>query len=430
MALVLPGRVLRTLVLGATLALPALVAAQAADSAAARREAEQREREFTRARQQYETRMRALQARLQTQLDEQQRAMVMLERELSRASAAEPRVRDSVLRAAEPRFEHVAKRIAAVQSEIEAVTRRQIERDLAVDGGPPGFPAGSVEARELAAVLARDYARMAGEMTAMARALAAQQASMVVRAASDKPRGRMGVTLTGRQMPSLRDGRMYMQYIGPQVIEAVEPGGPADRAGVEAGDTLVALGKVKLEDAEVPIAELLVPGEKLAVKVRRKGAEKALTMIVGEQRGAQAGPFAVYVQAPCPPGADCATRVVRGRVTATAAAPPRPPAPAVASWSMSFDGSLAGAVLQPIDEDLEELLGTDDGAFVLRVAPGTPAADAGLRSGDVIVRCEGEAVSSPRDVRRVLQRVTEKGGRSLALVVTRKGASRSVALRW
>ena len=53
-----------------------------------------------------------------------------------------------------------------------------------------------------------------------------------------------------------------------------------------------------------------------------------------------------------------------------------------------------------------------------------------LRSGDVVVQCEGEAVASPRDVRRVFQRVTEKGGRALALVVVRKGATRSVALRW
>jgi membrane-associated protease RseP (regulator of RpoE activity) len=146
------------------------------------------------------------------------------------------------------------------------------------------------------------------------------------------------------------------------------------------------------------------------------GSEKALTMVVGEQRGAQAGPMAIYVQAPCPPGVDCEAPLVRGRVAASAPMAPRPPAPAVASWSMSFDGSLAGAVLQPIDEDLEELLGTATGAFVLRVAPGTPAADAGLRSGDVVVQCEGEAVASPRDVRRVFQRVTEKGGRALALV--------------
>jgi membrane-associated protease RseP (regulator of RpoE activity) len=324
-----------------------------------------------------------------------------------------------------------------VQSEIEAVSRRQIERDLAVDGGPPGFPAGSPEARELAGVLARDYARMARDMTAMARALAAQQASMVLRAANEPPRGRMGVTLTGRQQPSLREGRMYMQYLGPQVIEAVEPGGPADQAGIEAGDTLLALGKVRLEDAEVPIAELLVPGEKLPVTVRRKGATRTMTMTVGERSIARgASPLLFYVETPCPPGRRGCEPVARGAVAATVPQPPRPPSPAEAivtgqtSWQLTFDGSLAGAVLATIDRDLEELLGTDRGAFVLRVAPGTPAADAGLRSGDVIVGSDAEPVATPADVRRAFQRVTATGARTLALVVARRGTTRAVTLKW
>ncbi|MCU0624851.1 MAG: PDZ domain-containing protein, partial [Gemmatimonadaceae bacterium] len=293
----------RTLMAGAMLLLPAVVTAQTGDSARVRRDAERHERDLAKARQQYEARMQALQLRLQAQLDEQQRAIGSLERELARAASAEPRVRDSLLRAAEPRFDAAAKRIAAVQAEIEAVTRRQIERDLAVDGGPPGFPAGSPEARELAGVLARDYARMARDMTAMARALAAQQASIVLRAANEPPRGRMGVTLTGRQQPSLRGGRMFMQYLGPQVIEAVEPGGPADQAGIEAGDTLIALGKLRLEEAEVPLAELLVPGEKLPVTVKRKGATRTMTMTVGERSTARgATPLLFYVESPCPPG--------------------------------------------------------------------------------------------------------------------------------
>jgi serine protease Do len=379
----------------------------------------------------FETRMRTLQQKLQRQLDDQARVLQGLERDLALATTSDGRVRDSVLRAAEPRVAATAEKLAAVQGEIEQVTRRQLERDVA-QGAVPGLAPGSPEARTLVAAMARDYAQMTRELTTMARALAAQQASLAWRASSERPRGRMGVTLSGDQEVTLRGGRVTTRYRGPQVVESVEPGGPADKAGVEAGDTLLALGRHRLADAEVPLAELLVPGEKLAVRVRRKGQERTLNMTVGERAATFA--WNAAFPAPAPPSA----MTLRG--TVDVAAPPRPPqapqSPATnivagtTSWAMSYDGSMGGAVLATIDADLEELVGAAEGAFVLRVAPGTPAAEAGLRSGDVIVRVDDAPVATPRDVRRAMQRTAEQGGKALVLVVVRKGQSRTVQLKW
>ena len=427
-------------IVGTCVGAPAMLRAQGGqegtvtDSARPRRERQETERAW----QGFETRMRALQQKLQRQLDEQARVLHALERDLARAASADGRVRDSVLRAAEPRVATTAQRLAAVQGEIEQATRRQLERDVA-QGAVPGLAPGSPEARALVADMARDYAQMTRELTAMARTLAAQQASLAWRASSDRPRGRMGVTLSGDQEVTLRDGRVTTRYRGPQVVESVEPGGPADDAGVEAGDTLLALGRHRLADADVPLAELLVPGEKVPVRVRRKGQERTLTVVVGERSANVASaPQAIFLREPCGPGAACGPAPLRGVGTVPAyPTPPRAPqSPATnivagtTSWAMSYDGSMAGAVLTTIDADLEELVGTTEGAFVLRVAPGTPAAAAGLRSGDVIVRTDDARVTGPRDVRRAMQRTVERGGKALTLLVVRKGQSRSVSLKW
>ena len=62
------------------------------------------------------------------------------------------------------------------------------------------------------------------------------------------------------------------------------------------------------------------------------------------------------------------------------------------------EGSVArgwlGVVIQEVTRDLAMSFGLDRprGALVTRVLPDGPAADAGLREGDVILRFDGEAV--------------------------------------
>ena len=391
-------------------------------------------RELEQARTRFVERMKGLESKLATQLDAQARLMASVERDVARASALAPARRDSILRAAEPRLNEVARRLADVQREIESVVTKQLDRDLfAIYGG--AREVSSVEEARVLRQLTGDVTRIVMQASNAARVLAAQQAALAWRAATEPPRGRIGVTLSGGQYTWVRDGTLWTRYIGPQVVEAVEPGGPADKAGLEAGDTLLALGKHRVDDGDVPLGALLVPGETLPLTLRRRGQEKRVTLVVGERTGA----FALVPAVVCPPGTMCGTRAVVGRAGdgATVPVPPRtPPSPATAttagatSWSYTFDNSLAGAVLATIDTDLEELLGTDDGALVLRVAPGSPAAEAGLRGGDVIVSVDEVAVDSPREVQRAMRKVANAGARGLRLVVVRKGVTRKVELKW
>jgi membrane-associated protease RseP (regulator of RpoE activity) len=88
----------------------------------------------------------------------------------------------------------------------------------------------------------------------------------------------------------------------------------------------------------------------------------------------------------------------------------------------------AGAELAEMNEGLSTYFGGQrEGALVIDVAPETPAARAGLRPGDVIVRAGGEEVSDPEDVRRALNRAEEG---QVALEVIRQGRRQTLSLEW
>ena len=61
-----------------------------------------------------------------------------------------------------------------------------------------------------------------------------------------------------------------------------------------------------------------------------------------------------------------------------------------------------GVQIQAVSPEIADGMGlkSTDGALVAETQPDTPAATAGLKSGDVIVKLNGEAVKSPGDLTR------------------------------
>ena len=90
---------------------------------------------------------------------------------------------------------------------------------------------------------------------------------------------------------------------------------------------------------------------------------------------------------------------------------------------------LAGAQLSIIDDDFAQGIGVDGpGALVLRSPLGTPAADAGLRAGDVIRLVNGQPVREMAALRRAF---SANGSREVKLTVSSRGApSRVVVVKW
>jgi putative serine protease PepD len=92
-----------------------------------------------------------------------------------------------------------------------------------------------------------------------------------------------------------RNGRVQHAYLGVQTTEtatgagariaAVTAGGPAAEAGLAAGDVVVAFGGQQIQDPAGLSAAVNArrPGERVVVTVRRGGAERSVTVTLGQQ---------------------------------------------------------------------------------------------------------------------------------------------------
>lgn len=102
------------------------------------------------------------------------------------------------------------------------------------------------------------------------------------------------------------------------------------------------------------------------------------------------------------------------------------PAEALASGLTIGMRSVAGAELTELNDGLAEYFGVMSGVLVLNAHEGTPAAEAGIRAGDVIVRANGTVVNSVADLRRAIG--TLAPGRSAQLQVLRHGRPVDITL--
>ena len=88
----------------------------------------------------------------------------------------------------------------------------------------------------------------------------------------------------------------------------------------------------------------------------------------------------------------------------------------------TYDGSVGRVI---VGLQLDPRSGKEGGARVLEVSPGGPAAEAGIRAGDLIVNVNGQDVTGANASRRVVKIIREvKPDTKLAVRVLRDGAER------
>ena len=269
-----------------------------------------------------------------------------------------------------------------------------------------------------------------------------------------KPAGWLGVSATGMQLIDREgNGPQIVRFLETPIVESVDPGSPADRVGLRAGDELMEIGGKRLLQSNIVFAELLKPGETIIVKVRRGNdviavrprIEPAPQQIIAAPC-MQVDAASYYVMAPSrAQGEVVATGGGNGfvyttttparRDTIRAAAGAIRPVPEtnvitaapMARMFGSVGNSLAGLELMALNAESGRAFGVTHGLFVGQVAPGTPGREAGLQGGDVLISADSTDLRSIVTLQRVISRARD---RVVSITVIRKGKQETVQLKW
>jgi serine protease Do len=157
------------------------------------------------------------------------------------------------------------------------------------------------------------------------------------------------------------------------LVAEVNPGSPAEKAGIQRGDIIVAFNDHPIQEMnELPrmVAET-APGAKATVKVLREGKEKTLNLSIVElsdERQAQAKEEGGPEKTPL------------------------------------------GLEVQNLDPNLvrQFRLRDNKGVVVIQVEAGSPAADAGIRTGDLILEVSGEVVKTVKEYRAAVAKLKKE----------------------
>lgn len=285
-----------------------------------------------------------------------------------------------------------------------------------------------------------------------------QREERVIRVVEAEPRGWLGIRFRGAEA-------------GPGMhVADVSADSPAERAGVHSGDVVVRLDGRPFDAAALERLRP-APGDTVRLRIRREGGERELPVVAGERPAR-----VVIVRTPgrtVTLDMDSLERSVRVRVDTLSrvaeviagrldreairldsgvirldslskvfrsndlgrifrdikfdTAAFRDVPEALRFGFFAGQRALAGAEWSEINPELGSYFGTERGVLVLRVTANSPAARAGLRAGDVVVRAGNEQVGTVAALRRAVARADDD---QLRLGIVRERQPRELRLRW
>jgi serine protease Do len=87
-----------------------------------------------------------------------------------------------------------------------------------------------------------------------------------------------------------------------------------------------------------------------------------------------------------------------------------------------------GVQIQPVTKEIAEAVGLEEGkgALIAQPQPDSPAAKAGLRSGDIILSMDGVAIEDHRDLSRKVAMIAP--GKTVEVTIFRRGEQEVVSV--
>jgi serine protease Do len=253
-----------------------------------------------------------------------------------------------------------------------------IQTDAAVNPGNSGGPLFNLNG-EVSGINSQIYSRTGGYM-GLAFAIPIDVAANVkdqLLAHGKVERGRIGVGI--QELNAQLAQSFGLAQPEGALVTQVEPGGPADKAGIKPGDVILSFNGKKIQGSNElpPLVAATKPGTKASVEVLRNGKREQLALTVDELKAEQ------IAQAEPPEG----------------------------------DRGKLGLAVRPLTPEERKQLGGTQG-LVVQQASG-PAARAGIRPGDLITMVNGAPVRSVDDLRRA----ADKAKGTVAVLVKRGDAS-------
>jgi serine protease Do len=200
-------------------------------------------------------------------------------------------------------------------------------------------------------------------------------------------RGWLGVMIQ-RITPELKE-KLGLEDEKGALVADVTPKGPAETAGIKRGDVIVSFdGKEIKEMNDLPFVVASTPvGKVVTVEVIRKGKKKNVHVKIGrlEEEG---------------------EAVVEAK-----------------------QGTELGITVEEITPEMAQQFGLADekGLVVVQVEDNSPAAEAGIRQGDVILEIEQGPVRTLGDYRKKIQQL--KKGDTVLFLLKREGSTLYLTLK-
>jgi membrane-associated protease RseP (regulator of RpoE activity) len=225
---------------------------------------------------------------------------------------------------------------------------------------------------------------------------------------------------------SPKDGDALWTFHDYPQVEAVERDSPAERAGIQVGDMILAFDGKDLRRGRIALNSVLRPGSTVAVRLTRENRSRSVNVRVAERPRTVRTPRApVAARPPAEVWVGEAPEVV-----VVPSVPPTSPTPPDRWAPAGMFSATAGAEMIPLDATLGQPFGTEYGLWILRVGPSTPAARAGIQKGDVLISVDGRELHSVPALIRAMERAHKANKQELRLELLRNGERKVVAMRW